>query len=114
MTYLAVGVEHHSAPLAVRERLALSEDEARALCALLAAEPSIDEAAVLSTCNRTELYLVAQDRDDAANAAIGHLTGRDPELAEHIQHWPEMAAAEHLFRVAAGLESQVAGEAQIL
>src|SRR5690349_21150856 len=102
MSYLALGVEHHSAPLAVRERLALSEDEAQALCALLVSEPSIDEAAVLSTCNRTELYLVAPDVEAAALTAIEHLTDRDPKLAAHVRKWPELAAAEHLFRVASG------------
>jgi len=70
---------------------------------------NIAEAAILSTCNRTEIYLYADDAGIAVESARGELDADD-----HWRQWNDMEAAEHLFRVASGLESQVLGEAQIL
>jgi glutamyl-tRNA reductase len=111
-----VGVSHRTAPLDVRERLHMPEDEARATASRLAAEGV--EAAVLSTCNRTEIYLAAHDTALAASLARGALAARsglpEAELEEALDERRGVDAALHLFRVAAGLDSLLPGESQIL
>jgi glutamyl-tRNA reductase len=116
MSFLAVGVEHRTAPLAVREAAAMDADAASLAARELLAIPAIDEVVVLSTCNRTELYLVTADTTAtaAAAAASACLSARRGDLREHLQTWREMGVAERLFRVASGLESQALGELQIL
>ncbi|MDP9244493.1 MAG: glutamyl-tRNA reductase, partial [Chloroflexota bacterium] len=117
MTLLVVGVSHRTAPLALRERVELTERRAADLLASLTERPEIDEAASLSTCNRTELYLVARDASDAERAATAGLAltgGMLPEqLGGAIRTLHGAEAARHLFRVAASLESMVLGEAEI-
>ena len=103
-----VGVSHHRAPVELRERVALDPAGAAALAARLAERTG--EAIVLSTCNRTEIYIVGHDVD-AAEAAAGL---DDPELAGVRYRLGGEAAALHLFRVAAGLDSLVPGEGEIL
>ena len=76
---LALGVSHRTAPLALRERLALTEGRAAGVLNQLVSEEQISEAAAISTCNRTELYLVAGDAVDAENAALGVLS-REAEI----------------------------------
>jgi glutamyl-tRNA reductase len=112
MPFLAVGVEHRTAPLAIRERLALDPEGAARAARELHALPPIHEAVVLSTCNRTEVYLFA-DLEECAEAVRDFLARGDAALRGYLQTWREMDAAEHLFRVASGLESQIPGEAQI-
>lgn len=114
MPFLAVGVEHTTAPVPVRERVSLSGDAREAAARTLRAGPAIDEVVILSTCNRTEIYLYTDDSAGAAAAAVQVLAGDDSEIRRHIRSWEDMDAVEHLFRVAAGLESQVLGEPQIL
>lgn len=114
MSFLAVGVEHKTAPLDVRERLALDAAGVAWANATLAADSLIHEAAILSTCNRTELYLYVETLEEAAEVAREFLSHADPSLREYLQTWREMDAVEHLFRVSAGLESQIPGEAQIV
>ncbi|HZC30929.1 MAG TPA: glutamyl-tRNA reductase [Gaiellaceae bacterium] len=99
-----VGTSHHHAPVELRERVALDIDAARDLAA------SLGEAVVLSTCNRTEIYLVDEDADAAERKAVAALSE-----AEHaLYRLRDQAAALHLFRVAAGLDSLVPGEGEIL
>lgn len=117
MTLLVVGVSHTTAPLALRERLSLTKPRTAALLASLTERDAFDEAAALSTCNRTEIYLVARERGDAKTVAAARLAriggvGAD-ELATAIRTLSDADAARHLFRVAAGLESMVIGEAEI-
>ncbi|HTS73994.1 MAG TPA: glutamyl-tRNA reductase [Gaiellaceae bacterium] len=100
----AVGVSHHNAPLEVRERLFLAEGDAIALAKEL-------RAVVLSTCNRTEIYSLGGDPAEARNE-LERLSGLD--LGGVLESWEGDEAVEHLFRVAAGLDSLVPGEAQIL
>jgi glutamyl-tRNA reductase len=106
---LAVGVSHRHAPLEVREQLFLEAGHALELARHLAAEGA--EAVVLSTCNRTEVYLVGGDTE-RARAELERRSGL--ALGDVLAVWPEGEAVEHLFRVAAGLDSLVPGEAQIL
>ena len=106
---LAVGVSHRHAPLEVRERLYLADGKAVDLAIELAAEGA--EAVVLSTCNRTEIYLAGGSQA----AAIAELEHRSSlSLGGMVAALEEEDAVEHLFRVAAGLDSLVPGEAQIL
>jgi glutamyl-tRNA reductase len=105
------GVSHHRAPIELRERVALDLEACRAL-----AQRLDGEAVVLSTCNRTELYLVREEHvDDEAVAALAQLAGeRADDLGAALYRLRDEAAALHLFRVAAGLDSLVPGEGEIL
>jgi glutamyl-tRNA reductase len=106
---LAVGVSHRNAPLEVRERLFLADGHALELASALAREGG--EAVVLSTCNRTEAYLVGGDADRVRE----ELERRSElELGDVLAAWEDEEAVEHLFRVASGLDSLVPGESQIL
>ncbi len=111
---LVAGVSHRSAPLELRERIELGPPRAAELAAELAAAPEIDEAVVLSTCNRSEIYLVAGDVDAAGVVAAGALSRlAGVELGEALHSLRGSAAVRHLFRVTAGLESMVIGEAEV-
>jgi glutamyl-tRNA reductase len=114
---LALGISHKTAPLALRERLALPEGRAAGVLRDLVAHAEIHEAVAISTCNRTELYLVASDPVEAESAALSTLSrqaGIPPtELLGSLYSPREMDAARHLFGVAAGLESMIVGEAEI-
>jgi glutamyl-tRNA reductase len=103
-----VGTSHHHAPVELRERVALDREHA----ALLSAQ--LGEAVCLSTCNRTELYVVAEDVDDAEQRAVAALAELEPEVEPALYRLRDQAAALHLFRVAAGLDSLVPGEGEIL
>ena len=105
----AVGVSHRHAPLEVRERLFLADGHALELAAALAGDGG--EAVVLSTCNRTEIYL-AGGSGERAKQELERRSGL--ELGEVLASWEDEDAVAHLFRVAAGLDSLVPGEAQIL
>ncbi len=112
MKITLVGVSHHGAAVELRERVALRHEEAKAVATQLAS--AAGEAVCLSTCNRTELY-VAHDDDVAAEvAATSVLLEREPDLANALYRLSDEAAALHLFRVAAGLDSLVPGEGEIL
>jgi glutamyl-tRNA reductase len=114
---LALGVSHHTAPLALREKLALTEGAAAGVLNALVSEEPISEAAALSTCNRTELYLVATDSVEAETAGLGVLAreaGIPPtELLGPLYSLRAADAARHLYRVTAGLDSMILGEAEI-
>jgi glutamyl-tRNA reductase len=113
MTLVLVGTSHHHAPVEVRERVALDGAAAASLARRLAEAGG--EAVCLSTCNRTEVYLVDEDGDAAerrAEAALAELAGGGIESVLYRLH--DEAAALHVFRVAAGLDSMVPGEGEIL
>jgi glutamyl-tRNA reductase len=122
-TLLAVGIDHHSAPLELRERVALSRAEGEALLVRLMARPEVAEAYVLSTCNRTEVYLRPHPANDnprlegtfRAALELG-FTARAPEVERDGRFWVRRdgEAAHHLLAVAAGLESAVLGEPEVL
>jgi glutamyl-tRNA reductase len=106
---LAVGVSHHHAPLEVRERLYLGEGHEAGLASQLARDGA--EAVVLSTCNRTEVYLSGGDPEQVREE-LERRSGL--ELEGVLARWDDGEAVSHLFRVAAGLDSLVPGESQIL
>jgi glutamyl-tRNA reductase len=114
---LALGASHKTAPLAVRERIALTEGGVEPLLHELTGQPAIDEAVVLSTCNRTELYLVVGDPVEAESAALALLARRagirPTELLDGIYSLRNCDAARHLYRVTGGLDSMVVGEAEV-
>jgi glutamyl-tRNA reductase len=103
-----VGTSHHLAPLELRERVAFPREQAAALAARLAGDEL--ECVCLSTCNRTELYLAGLDADAAESAAVTALEA----VGSALYRLRDEAAALHLFRVAAGLDSMVPGEGEIL
>ena len=111
MKLTLVGVSHHSAPIELRERVALEPSAAAALARRLG-----PESVVLSTCNRTELYLVREDSaEELATATLDELAGgRAAELRPALYRLGDEGAALHLFRVAGGLDSLVPGEGEIL
>ena len=113
----AIGVNHRTAPVEVRERVDFARDGLEAALASLAARNAVREMAVLSTCNRAEVYAAA-DSDDAVDKVarfFGEYHGVSPsDLQSHLYIHRGADAARHLFRVAAGLDSLVVGEPQIL
>lgn len=116
MTLLALGINHRTASVAVREQVAFSPAQLDTALAELRNLPQISEAAVLSTCNRTELYCVT---DAAGEQAVLNWLGRFhnlrvDELTRCAYHYLDNDAARHLMRVAVGLDSMVLGEPQIL
>jgi glutamyl-tRNA reductase len=114
---LALGVSHKTAPLDLRERLSLTEGTAVGALRDLTTSEGIHEAAAISTCNRTELYLVVSDTVEAESTALGVLTRQadipPTELLGHLYSRRGGEAADHLFRVTAGLDSMIVGEAEI-
>jgi glutamyl-tRNA reductase len=116
VTLVLVGTSHRLAPVEVRERVALGEREAAEIARELAGPDG--ETVCLSTCNRTELYLAAEDEEDAerrAAAVLQRLSSLpESELVPVLYRLHDHAAALHLFRVAAGLDSLVPGEGEIL
>jgi len=109
-----LGISHHSAPIEVRERLAFDPARQPDALAELAAQPGVAEAVLVSTCNRTEVYVRAEDAGRVAQwlAANGKRVGIDVE--PHLYRHEGTAAVRHAFRVACGLDSMILGEPQIL
>ncbi|MEZ4368944.1 MAG: glutamyl-tRNA reductase [Kofleriaceae bacterium] len=115
-----VGISWRTAPVAVRERLAVRDDEIGPVLTRLIADPAIGEAMLVSTCNRVEIYGVARGDADAAAAAARAIlladraTPADAEVAAALYAHAGPGAVGHVFRVASALDSLVLGEAQIL
>src|SRR5204863_3953588 len=105
-------VSHHRAPVELRERAALDRERAAELAHRLAGPDG--EAVCLSTCNRTELYVADEPADDAERRAEAALLALEAQLGPALYRLRDEAAALHLFRVAAGLDSMVPGEGEIL
>ena len=118
MRVIAIGMNHRTAPVAVRERLAVGAGGAAGVLRRLAELPAVSEAVLLSTCNRVEVYTAAVHAGEARQqvrdflAAWGGMS--PPQLDPYLYVYEDAAAARHLFRVAAGLDSMVLGESQIL
>ena len=124
MQLLALGLNHTTAPLSVRERVAFGPEEvADTITRLLerfvnASAGGIHEAAVLSTCNRTELYCAAENLEAARESILNYIAETKgvsrSELDPHMYAFEQEEAARHTFRVASGLDSMVLGETQIV
>jgi len=118
MAILCIGLNHRTTPLAARGAFAIDGEEAREAMLYLSSHAAIDEAAVLSTCNRMEWYLAAEDVHAATSFLRDFLaarTGFSPQqLDGYLYHLQDDDAVMHLMRVAAGLDSMVLGEPQIL
>jgi glutamyl-tRNA reductase len=114
---LTLGISHKTAPVALRERLALTEAEASEFVKQAVASDEVREAVVISTCNRTEVYLVVGDPVRAESDVLGLLAGRasirPTELAGAIYSPRNCDAARQLYGVTAGLDSMIVGEAEI-
>ena len=110
MTLWVLGLNHQTAPVGLRERVAFDAAALPAALSSLRALPDVSEAAVLSTCNRTELYAIAEDGNALGAWLAAHADGLDGYLYRHS----DADAVRHLFRVATGLDSMVLGEPQIL
>lgn len=114
---LAIGVSHKTAPVEVRERLALPEARALEFLRDLRGGAEVHEAVAVSTCHRTELYLVVGDPVEAESTVLTMLARqagiRPTELAGAIYSHRNCDAARHLYRVVSGLESMLVGEAEI-
>ncbi len=114
---LALGASHKTAPVAVRERLALTPGSVAGFLRDVRGVDGVQEAVAISTCNRTEIYLVASDPVEAETAVLGMLARkagiRPTELAGSIYALRNCDAARHLYRVTAGLESMIVGEAEV-
>jgi len=105
-----VGLSHKSAPIEVRERVALTGDELKAALTALKAMQGVEEAFVVSTCNRVEVFV----QSEALDPARLFFTSRTEQADEHLYVKEGPEAVRHLFRVASSLDSMVVGEQQIL
>ena len=117
MALLVVGLNHKTAPVAVRERLAFAD---QTLAEPLARwhDPAVEEVVILSTCNRVECYLQGPDAAAGVRCCIDFLAASHglpkAQFVPHLYQWHDIEAVRHLFRVASGLDSLVLGEPQIL
>ena len=114
MTLFALGLNHQTAPLAIRERVAIATEAlGHAVGELTRARP-VKEAAIISTCNRTEIYVSAEQPTFAADWLAEYHQLSHAELGRYLYTLPHEQAVRHAFRVASGLDSMVLGEPQIL
>jgi glutamyl-tRNA reductase len=113
-----VGLSHHTAPIEVRERLHFPEKDLPAALHALVERDAVEEAIILSTCNRVEI--LARLADDAdARSLLGDFLSRQRRVArdlldKHLYHHSQREAVRHIFRVAASLDSMIVGEPQVL
>ncbi|KMV70185.1 glutamyl-tRNA reductase [Rosenbergiella epipactidis] len=118
MTLLALGINHKTAPVALRERVAFGPDILDNALDSLLSQPSVHSGVVLSTCNRTELYLSVDEQHDIQQQLIQWLCNYhhldETEVLNSLYWHQNNAAVSHLMRVASGLDSLVLGEPQIL
>lgn len=118
MTLLALGINHKTAPVSLRERVTFSPDTLDLALDSLLAQPMVQGGVVLSTCNRTELYLSVEEQDNLHDALIRWLCDyhnlNEDELRNSLYWHQDNDAVSHLMRVASGLDSLVLGEPQIL
>ena len=118
MSLLTIGVNHTSAPVEVRERMSIPDSVLPDALSTLFATPSIEEAAIISTCNRTEMYCSVGSFEAGKIAAVEWLSEFHQFKIDHHQPYlydhSDQETAKHMFRVASGLDSMVLGEPQIL
>jgi glutamyl-tRNA reductase len=118
MHIAVVGLSHKTAPVEVREKLSIPEPQIEGATVQLLSYPHIEEVAILSTCNRLEIYVVTQETEQGIREVTQFLSEHSkllvPSLRQHLFVLLHQDAVMHLLRVAAGLDSLVLGEGQIL
>jgi glutamyl-tRNA reductase len=118
MHLIVAGLSHKTAPVEIREKVNFPEQQLSEALHALSGYPAICEAVILSTCNRTEIYIVATDVDQGKRNIIDFICDyhrvKAKALKSHLYYHEGKAAVHHLFRVIASLDSMVVGEAQIL
>lgn len=115
MTFQLIGVNHKTAPVEVRERLAIPESRLPEALRRFIEHPGVEEGLILSTCNRVELVARTQNGGADLRGFLGNFFGMDRSVMDpHLYEYREKDAVRHLFRVASSLDSMVVGEAQIL
>jgi glutamyl-tRNA reductase len=115
MTLALIGVNHKTAPIELRERIAISRDELPDVTRALAAVPGVSECMIVSTCNRVEILTAIESPSIDLTGFLQNHFALDPALLKaHLYEHRDQAAVRHLFRVAASLDSMVVGEPQIL
>src|SRR5258708_31259164 len=114
MQLFTLGLNYQTAPLAIRERVAFHAERLRSALAELTLREPVREAAILSTCNRTELYCALGEPQAALEWLAGYHRVQPQELKPSLYTLPHHAAVWHAFRVASVLDSMVVGEPQIL
>jgi glutamyl-tRNA reductase len=117
MAIVVLGLNHTTAPIAVRERLAFS-DAILAQALTHFRPPEVHELVILSTCNRVEMYMQTSDVDASMASCVAYVAAchavPPAQFTSHLYQWSDREAVRHLFRVAASLDSLVLGEPQIL
>jgi glutamyl-tRNA reductase len=114
MQLFAFGINHQTAPLDVREQVSFSEDAMEHALHDLVRHHPVKEAAIVSTCNRTEVYCSTEKPDEATHWLANFHKLQERELEPYLYKLPREKAVKHAFRVASGLDSMVLGEPQIL
>jgi len=115
MSLVLIGVNHKTAPIALRERIAISREDLPETTRALADIPGVSECMIVSTCNRVEFLAAVESPEADLTAFLHNHFGIAPaELAPHIYDYRDQEAVRHLFRMAASLDSMVVGEPQIL
>jgi glutamyl-tRNA reductase len=115
MMLALIGVNHKTAPIALREKIAIGRDELAETTRALASTPGVAECMIVSTCNRVELVAVVEGADVPVAGFLASYFGIDAQvLAPHLYTYHDKEAVGHLFRMAASLDSMVVGEPQIL
>src|SRR5271163_4678658 len=114
MAFSILGINHKTAPVALREKVAFSEERLLAALLTLRQEVGVAEVVILSTCNRTEVYWAGSASGEELSRWLERHHGHNLDLAQSLYVHQEQRAVEHAFSVASGLDSMVLGEAQIL
>ena len=115
MSLTIIGVNHKTAPIEVRERIAISREDLPETTRALAAVPGVTECMIVSTCNRVEILASVESASIDLAAFLHRHFGLEPAmLAPHLYQHYDQEAVRHLFRVSASLDSMVVGEPQIL
>ena len=115
MNFQLIGVNHKSAPVEVRERLALADSRLADACKRLTEQPGVEEGMILSTCNRVEVLARTVNGTADLRGFIGQFFKLDPaELDSYFYEYREQDVVRHVFRVTSSLDSMVVGEPQIL
>ncbi|WP_110954028.1 glutamyl-tRNA reductase [Anaerosinus massiliensis] len=117
MQLVVLGLNHKTAPVGVRECFSLSDDKVKAGLRHIDEYEQIHEAVIISTCNRSEVYVVVDDAEEALPALkqfLYDLASSDEDAEDYMFHYYDEACITHLFKVAASLDSLIIGEGQIL